>query len=103
MDGSDNVGGWGTTDTTEATALGGAVAAEELFPAGWVRAHTEWSDIESMLSAGEYDTAVGPDADGRARRRLDRHVSETTEFDSWGAMVERAVTDLAADRGLTDQ
>lgn len=103
VDGNDDTGGRGTTDATGATALGGAVSVEELFPAGWVRTHTEWRDIESMLSAGEFGRAIGPGADRQARRRLDRHVAETTEFDSWAAMLERAVTELADERGLMDQ
>ena len=95
MYGNGDVGGGVAADASDVTALGGAMTAEDLFPAAWVRAHSQWNDIDAMLTAGECPASVGPEAGPRARERLDRHVAATTEFDSWGAMLDRAVAHLA--------
>ena len=95
MDGNDDVGGGVAADAGDATALGWAMTVDDLFPAAWMRVHTQWGDIDAMLTAGKCPASVGPEASPRARERLDRHVAATTEFDSWTAMLDRAVADLA--------
>lgn len=67
-----------------------SVPAEELFPPSFMQEHTTFENVEAFLVNGNFDPDRDGDWDALADDGLDRHVQETTAFDSWAAMKDVA-------------
>lgn len=64
--------------------------ADELFPPSFMREHTSFESIEDFLRDGDVDPDRDGDWDALADEGLDRHVRDTTAFDSWAEMKDAA-------------
>ncbi len=71
------------------------IPAEELFPPSFVQEHTSFEAIEAFLVAGDFDPEHDGDWDTLADDGLDRHVRETTDFDTWAEMKDAASEEWA--------
>lgn len=77
------------------TVLGGAVDVAELFPGEWMRAHTEFSDFDAFVAAGE---GAPMTRGGERTPGWNEHVASSTSFDDWGEMLGRALDDYRSRR-----
>ena len=88
------MGGQGETTSDLASklgAFGGELTLADLFPASWMRAHTECADIEAFLTTGEFDFRSPEEFRNRDVEAWDDYVRQRSEFDSWGEMLTAAV------------
>ncbi len=72
--------------------LGGEhqVPLSDLFTLSFMQKFTEFESFDDFLSAGNFKVDSQEDFEAIPDEDMDRHVSETTSFDSWQEMLDTA-------------
>jgi hypothetical protein len=72
-------------------ALGGEVTLSDLFPPGWMRAHTDAEDIGQFVRESDFDVDSAEDFYDLPEVEWNDYVAANTEFDDWGGMLADAL------------
>lgn len=76
---------------TSVGALGGEVTLSDLFPPGWVRAHTDTEDIGQFVRASDFEVESAEDFYDLPELEWDDYVAAHSEFGNWGEMLAAAL------------
>ena len=68
----------------------------DLFTDAFMSEHTRFSSFGEMLESGGFSVNSQEEFDAIPQELLDRHVASSTDFDSWGAMVEAGAQEYFA-------
>lgn len=79
-------------------SLGGEheVTFEELFVQEFMISHTNFSTFNELLNSSPFEVNSSEDFAAIPDAAFDQYISEVTNFDSWGNMLEEASCEYAA-------
>lgn len=66
------------------------VSFDELFNSDFMDKHTKFQSFEELLKGGGFVVNSPEDFAAISDDEFDKHISKTTDFDSWGDMQSRA-------------
>lgn len=72
------------------------VSFNVLFNEKFMNTHTNFKTFDELLSAGGFVVNSQDDFEAIPDKELDKHISKTTQFDSWQEMLDTAGTQYAA-------
>lgn len=67
------------------------ISFAELFTKSFMRKYTRFSSIDDLLDAGGFHAETNEEFDAIPETELDMYIANTTEFDSWEDMLNKAV------------
>lgn len=68
------------------------VPFSDLFTPEFMRKHTSFSTFNELLKAGGFQVETSEDFEAIPDAEFDAHISATTKFPSWEAMLEEATS-----------
>jgi len=72
-------------------AFGGELTLADLFPDAWIEAHTDFADVDELLTHEEFGFDSPEAFHERDDEAWDDFVAAHTDFDSWGEMLSAAI------------
>ncbi|WP_410767237.1 hypothetical protein [Haloferax sp. DFSO60] len=79
----------------EIGGLGGEVTLADLFPPTWMQAHCNASSIGEFIANSDFEIDDQESFESIPDHEWDRHVSASSEFESWEAMLSSGVEQYA--------
>lgn len=88
----------------DATAIqeSDAVSMTGLFEPPFMEAHTDFETFEQFLEASPWTVQAQEDFESIPDAELDEYVVETTDFDSWEAMLDAGSREMVENRFLAE-
>lgn len=75
---------------------GEEVPFDVLFNQTFMSNNTQFSSFDEILEAGNFVVNSPEDFEAIPEDDFDKHIAKTTQFDTWGDMLNSAATDYAA-------
>ena len=67
------------------------ISFEKLFTPAFMRKYSNYSSIDALLKAGGFQAGTNEEFESIPKKELDAHISKSTKFKSWQAMLDEAV------------